>query len=125
MTSVVRNGTTSIQIKTIHGEFSFEIQRYKLNHESITYFDWTEQFSQGYNSQRLQEYISYYSNRMSYEEVEKLVARTLGLVSSQQEGQRFHVNDCAKQARDIRVFTVYILASMERGDSDGYHLPPK
>lgn len=54
------------------------MQRYKLNGESITYFDWTGQFTQGYSSQRLQEFVSYYSNQMSYQEVEKLVARNQG-----------------------------------------------
>lgn len=77
-TPIVCNGKTPVQIKTIHGVFSFEVQRYRLNDEATNYFDWTEQFPQGYSSQRLQEYVAYYSNRMSYEEVEKLVARHQG-----------------------------------------------
>ena len=74
-----------MQIKTLHGSFRFEVQRYQLNGASFTYFDWTEQFSQSYTSQRLQEFVAYYSNRMSYEEVEKLVTRNQGrpLVSDQ------------------------------------------
>jgi len=74
-----------VQIKTLHGSFRFEVQRYQLNGASFTYFDWTEQFSQSYTSQRLQEFVAYYSNRMSYEEVEKLVTRNQGrpLVSDQ------------------------------------------
>lgn len=84
-TSVVCNGTQPVQIKTLHGSFCFEVQRYQLNGASLTYFDWTEQVFQGYSSQRLQEFVAYYSNRMSYAEVEKRVARYQGqhLVSDQ------------------------------------------
>ncbi len=31
-----------------------------------------------YSSERLREYVAYYSNRMSYEEVEKLLKRNQG-----------------------------------------------
>ena len=77
-TSVVRNGTTPIVIKTIHGQFRFELQRYQLNHEDLNYFDWTEQCAHYYTTQRLEEFAAYYSNRMSYEEVEKLLSRIQG-----------------------------------------------
>jgi len=44
---------------------------------------------EGYISPRLQEFSAYYSNRLSYEEVEKLVERVSGakLVSDQKIGQ--------------------------------------
>lgn len=74
----MRNGTRPIEIKTIHGQFRFELQRYQLNQEGFNYFDWTEQCSDNYTTQRLEELASYYSNRMSYEEVEKLLSRIQG-----------------------------------------------
>ena len=78
-TSVVRNGTTPIVVKTIHGQFQFKLQRYQLNHDDLTYFDWTEQYTHHYTTQRLEEFAAYYSNRMSYEEVEKLLGRIQGI----------------------------------------------
>lgn len=43
-----------------------------------SYFDWTEQLNEGYVSVRLQEVAAYYSNRMSYEEVARLIERMSG-----------------------------------------------
>ena len=65
-------------MKTLHGEFEFELQKYLRDGKSVSYFDLTEQMSNGYMSVRLQELSSYYSNRMSYEEVAKLVERVTG-----------------------------------------------
>lgn len=49
----------------------------------------TQQLAEGYISPRLQELSAYYSNRLSYEEVEKLVERVSGskLLSDQKIGQ--------------------------------------
>lgn len=44
----------------------------------MSYFDLTEQLRDGYVSGRLQELSAYYSNRMSYKEVEFLVERVTG-----------------------------------------------
>lgn len=44
----------------------------------MSYFDLTEQLTDGYVSKRLQELSAYYSNRMSYEEVAGLVERITG-----------------------------------------------
>ena len=41
----------------------------------VSYFELTQQLAEGYISPRLQEFSTYYSNRLSYEEVEKLVER--------------------------------------------------
>ena len=65
-------------IKTLHGKFTFPLQRLSGEGEARSYFDWTGQFQDGYVSQRLQEVSTYYSNRMSYEEVEKLIERLTG-----------------------------------------------
>jgi hypothetical protein len=72
------NGKRPVRLKTLHGEFYFELQRYLEEGKSFNYFELTNQMSQEYSSQRLQEYVSYYSNRMSYEEVEKLLKRNQG-----------------------------------------------
>ncbi len=44
----------------------------------VNYFELTKQFEQGYVTERLKELSAYYSNRMSYEEVEKLLYRQTG-----------------------------------------------
>ena len=44
----------------------------------MTYFELTEQLGQGYTTPRLKEYSAYYSNRMSYVEVERLLQRNQG-----------------------------------------------
>ncbi len=43
-----------------------------------SYFDFTGQCLEGYTSQRLKEFSAYYSNRLSYEEVESLIERQTG-----------------------------------------------
>lgn len=72
------NGTREVTIKTIHGAFQFRLQRYQTGEGSRSFFELTEQLGEGYISVRLQEVSSYYSNRMSYEEVEKLIERLSG-----------------------------------------------
>jgi hypothetical protein len=67
-----------VTIKTLHGKFTFPLQRLSREGEERSYFDLTEQFQDGYVSQRLQEVSAYYSNRMSYTEVEKLIERLTG-----------------------------------------------
>jgi hypothetical protein len=79
------NGTNNVKIKTIHGQFVFPLQKYLVKGKSCHYFDLTSQFSHGYFSPLLQELVAYYSNRLSYQEVEKLVKRVTGqrLISDQ------------------------------------------
>jgi len=62
----------------LHGKFQFQLQRYQVDGIGLSYFELTEQLSDGYISPRLQEFIAYYSNRFSYKEVEKLVERFTG-----------------------------------------------
>jgi len=54
------------------------MQNYLRDGKSISYFDLTGQMKHRYVSDRLQELSGYYSNRMSYEEVAKLVERVTG-----------------------------------------------
>ena len=72
------NGTRAVTIKTIHGQFEFRLQRYRSPNGNHSFFELTEQLTEGYISLRLQEVSSYYSNRMSYKEVEKLIERLSG-----------------------------------------------
>lgn len=76
-------------IKTLHGKFVFELQKYKLQAQPTNYFELTHQLQQGYISLRLQELCGYYSNRLSYEQVALLVERVSGerLLSDQKIGQ--------------------------------------
>ena len=54
------------------------LQRYRTDEGSSNFFKLTNQLNEGYISLRLQEMSSYYSNRMSYKEVEKLIERLSG-----------------------------------------------
>ena len=76
------NGTILITIKTLHRRFEFHVQRFidRANPTSLdrTYFDWTDQFQEGYVSDRLKEFSAYYSNRLSYNEVAELIERVTG-----------------------------------------------
>lgn len=65
-------------MKTLHGQFEFRLQKYLQDGQSLSYFDLTQQFKDGYISHRLQEMSAYYSNRMSYEEVAGLVEGMTG-----------------------------------------------
>jgi hypothetical protein len=72
------HGTAPVTIKTIHGKFHFAFQRFSGEEGESNYFDVTRQFPEGYTSERLKEFSAYESNRMSYEEVEKLIERQTG-----------------------------------------------
>ncbi len=72
------NGTNMVKVKTIHGQFDFRLQKYLVQGKSCNYFDLTSQLTTGNISQGLQELVAYYSNRLSYQEVEDLVARISG-----------------------------------------------
>jgi hypothetical protein len=75
---VLRNGTNTVKIKTIHGQFDFQLQKYLVQGKSCNYFDLTSQLNKGNISEGLQELVAYYSNRLSYQEVENLVVRISG-----------------------------------------------
>jgi len=75
------NGTAPITIKTLNGSFPFKNQRFLENNcdqTSHTYLGLTDQFEDGYTSDGLKEFSTYYANRFSYEEVEELSERTTG-----------------------------------------------
>ena len=62
----------------MHGKFQFQLQKYQHSGQGRSYFELSQQLTEGYISPRLQEFCAYYSNRLSYEEVEKLVERLTG-----------------------------------------------
>ena len=72
------NGTNTVKIKTIHGQFDFRLQKYLVKGKSCNYLDLTSQLTTGNISDGLQELVAYYSNRLSYQEVEDLVERISG-----------------------------------------------
>ncbi len=76
-------------IKALHGKFVFALQKYQFDARETNYLALTNQLQDGYVSPRLQELCGYYSNRISYEEVAKLVERVSGerLLSDQKIGQ--------------------------------------
>lgn len=82
------NGTRTVILKTLHGSFSFPVQRFedKRSGSTPTWFELTGEFQRGYHSQRLQELAAYYSNRLSYEEVAGLVKRMTGESSMSDQG---------------------------------------
>ncbi|MDJ0577552.1 MAG: hypothetical protein QNJ65_20625 [Xenococcaceae cyanobacterium MO_234.B1] len=65
-------------MKTIHGQFDFRLQKYLVKGKSCNYFDLTSQLTRENISHGLQELVAYYSNRISYQEVENLVERISG-----------------------------------------------
>lgn len=67
-----------MQIKTLHGQFSFRLQKYQGSESGKDYFDLTEQMKLGNISPRLEELVAYYSNRLSFSEVENLVTKWTG-----------------------------------------------
>lgn len=83
------NGRNQVWIKTVQGQFRFELQKYLNRKERTNYWELTQQLKSGYISPRLQELCGYYSNRMSYEEVACLVERVSGsrLLSDQKISQ--------------------------------------
>jgi hypothetical protein len=73
------NGKSLVILKTIHGKFEFEMQKYEVDESFQNYFQRTGQMTEGYMSDRLRETCAYYSNRMSYAEVAKLIERISGV----------------------------------------------
>ena len=73
------NGRQSVTIKTIHGRFKFEAQRFKdESGQGLNYLSYTGQFETGYESERLREWACYRANRLSYHEVVKEIERVTG-----------------------------------------------
>ncbi len=83
-----RNGIMPVTLKSLHGKVSFGLQRFEHKEDKerrSDYFKLRGLFQEDYLTSGLKEFVSYYSNRQSYTEVEKLVERVSGvrLVSDQ------------------------------------------
>lgn len=76
----MRNGTREVTLRGLHGKVRFRLQRFieQPTGRAKSYFELSDQFPESYLSRRLQELVVYYSNRLSYQEVEKLLRRTTG-----------------------------------------------
>jgi len=117
------NGSQEVWIKTVHGQFRFELQKYLNGQERTNYWELTQQLESGYISPRLQELCGYYSNRMSYEEVALLVERVSGfrLLSDQKISQI--VSDKALQlSQEMQEDTARIL---DKADIELIEVNPK
>src|SRR5262249_23522660 len=84
------NGTREVWVKTLHGRFPFQVQRFGTGAQATTWLEQSQQVLPGQISRRLGEFSAYYANRLSYEEVEGLVERLTGakLLSDQTIGQQ-------------------------------------
>ena len=67
-------------IKTIHGQFKFKLQRFVNQSEGtgFDYFAWSDQCQASYESDRLQEWVCYLANRLSYADVSHELDRHCG-----------------------------------------------
>jgi hypothetical protein len=77
---VTLNGRQRVTIKTIHGRFKFETQRLVKGEsgQALNYLSYTGQFQDGYESERLREWVCYAANRLSYHELVKEIERVTG-----------------------------------------------
>jgi ribosome-associated translation inhibitor RaiA len=95
-------------LKTLHGQFEFKVQRFiertRGAEQEVTYFDLTDQFQEDYVSDRLKEFSTYYSNRLSYEDMAGLVERVTGSRQlSDQKIRQVVVNKALKVSQATRV----------------------
>ena len=67
---LICNGKTPVTIKTLYGQITFQVQRFKdatrPDEKERTYFDLTGQFQEAYISLRLQELSAYYLTFRSF-----------------------------------------------------------
>ncbi len=75
-----KNGRAPIKIRSLHGVFWFNVQKYydKESKKSKSFFNFTNQFEDGYISERLKEYSSWLSCKLSYKSVEEVLYRHTG-----------------------------------------------
>jgi hypothetical protein len=98
------NGRSPVTVKTSHGKFTFPNQRFvdRTGKKSLNWFDYTEQFREGYESVRLRSRCCYYANRMSYHEVATLLKDETGIALV--SGQRVH-DIIEEEARRLSIST--------------------
>lgn len=90
-------------IKSLHGKVTIRVQRFIEEGKDITYFDLTQEFQEGYVSERVKEFSVYYSNRISYQEVEGLIEKLTGeKLLSDQKIREIVVNKAVEVSKEIR-----------------------
>lgn len=89
-------------IKSLHGKFTIRVQRFIEEGQDITYFDLTQEFPDGYVSEGVKEFSAYYSNRISYQEVEGLIEKLTGeKLLSDQKIREIVVNKAVEVSKEI------------------------
>lgn len=87
----------------MHGKVRIRIQRFIKEGKEVSYFDLTEEFQDGYVSERVKEFSGYYSNRMSYQEVEGLIEKVTGeKLLSDQKIREIIVNKAVEVSKEIK-----------------------
>ena len=84
------NGQSAVTIKTSHGQFAFPNQRFadRAGEKRFSWLEYTEQFREGDESERLRSRCCYDANRMSDHEVATLLQDETGVALI--SGQRIH-----------------------------------
>lgn len=104
-------------MRGLHGKVRFRVQRYRRRQTGlkISYFDLTDQFREGHTSLRLEEFVTYYAGRISYEEVEALLVRSTGAkLLSDQKIQQLVVKKAAALSRMQQAKNARLLQARER-----------
>ncbi len=73
-------------IKTLHGAFPFDQQMYQMQGRSVGFIELSNHQEAAYVSRGLQELVAYYSNRLSYEELQGLMVRMTGAAVLSHQG---------------------------------------
>ncbi len=81
-----RNGHRRVMIKTLHGAFPFDQQMYQMQGRSVGFIELSNHQEAAYVSRGLQELVAYYSNRLSYEELQGLMVRMTGATVLSHQG---------------------------------------
>lgn len=89
-------------IKSMHGKVTIRMQRFVKEGKEVSYFDLREEFQNGYVSERVKEFSAYYSNRISYQEVEELIEKVTGeKLLSDQKIREVVVNKAVEVSKEI------------------------
>jgi hypothetical protein len=92
-----------VTIKGLHGKVTIRVQRFIEEGKEVSYFDLTQEFQEGYVSERVKEFSAYYSNRISYQEVEWLMEKVTGeKLLSDQKIREIVVNKAVEVSKEIK-----------------------
>lgn len=95
------NGHRRVVVKTLHGAFEFAQQMYQAHDdECVGFLSLSGKMGYGYVSRGLQELVTDYSNRLSYQELSALVVRVSGTGQLSAQSIRNIVQDTAQVLSD-------------------------